>query len=174
MNRREALKSVAFLMGSAISATTMGVLFESFTLPEKEKNRVFFSASDEEVLAEFADIIIPTTASSPGAKAAGLGAFIPMMIKDCYPAQMQEIFASGMKDMQATGGGGMFGMGGFPEMYNLVVNSNSEFATKILANENVEEKSSQIKYALDLAKLSQNLLKGKELTDFIQRSYKQL
>lgn len=101
MNRREALKSVAFLMGSAISATTMGVLFESFTLPEIEKNRVFFSASDEEVLAEFADIIIPTTASSPGAKAAGLGAFIPMMIKDCYPAVMQEIFASGMKDMQA-------------------------------------------------------------------------
>ena len=86
----------------------------------------------------------------------------------------QPEFMRRMKDMQATGGGGMFGMGGFPEMYNLVVNSNSEFATKILANENVEEKSSQVKYALDLAKLSQNLLKGKELTDFIQRSYKQL
>ena len=86
----------------------------------------------------------------------------------------QPEFMRRMKDMQATGGGGMFGMSGFPEMYNLVVNSNSEFATKILANENVEEKSSQIKYALDLAKLSQNLLKGKELTDFIQRSYKQL
>ncbi|AYN00224.1 molecular chaperone HtpG [Chryseobacterium sp. 3008163] len=86
----------------------------------------------------------------------------------------QPEFMRRMKDMQATGGGGMFGMGGFPEMYNLVVNSNSEFATKILANENAEEKSSQIKYALDLAKLSQNLLKGKELTDFIQRSYKQL
>ncbi len=86
----------------------------------------------------------------------------------------QPEFMRRMKDMQATGGGGMFGMSGFPEMYNLVVNSNSEFATKILANENVEEKSSQIKYALDLAKLSQNLLKGKELTEFIQRSYKQL
>lgn len=86
----------------------------------------------------------------------------------------QPEFMRRMKDMQATGGGGMFGMGGFPEMYNLVVNSNSEFATKILANENAEEKSSQIKHALDLAKLSQNLLKGKELTDFIQRSYKQL
>jgi molecular chaperone HtpG len=86
----------------------------------------------------------------------------------------QPEFMRRMKDMQATGGGGMFGIGGFPEMYNLVVNSNSEFATKILANENVEEKSYQIKYALDLAKLSQNLLKGKELTDFIQRSYKQL
>ncbi len=86
----------------------------------------------------------------------------------------QPEFMRRMKDMQATGSGGMFGMGGFPEMYNLVVNSNSEFATKILANENAEEKSSQIKHALDLAKLSQNLLKGKELTDFIQRSYKQL
>ncbi|UFH31182.1 molecular chaperone HtpG [Chryseobacterium sp. C-71] len=86
----------------------------------------------------------------------------------------QPEFMRRMKDMQATGGGGMFGMGSLPEMYNLVVNSNSEFATKILANENADEKSSQIKYALDLAKLSQNLLKGKELTDFIQRSYKQL
>ncbi|OCK50606.1 molecular chaperone HtpG [Chryseobacterium sp. CBo1] len=86
----------------------------------------------------------------------------------------QPEFMRRMKDMQATGGGGMFGMGGFPEMYNLVVNSNSEFASKILANENSEEKNAQIKHALDLAKLSQNLLKGKELTDFIQRSYKQL
>jgi len=86
----------------------------------------------------------------------------------------QPEFMRRMKDMQATGGGGMFGMGGFPEMYNLVVNSNSEFASKILANENSEEKNVQIKHALDLAKLSQNLLKGKELTDFIQRSYKQL
>jgi hypothetical protein len=100
MNRREALKSVAFLMGSAISATTMGVLFESFTLPEKEKNRVSFSATDEEILAEFAEIIIPTTSSSLGAKAAGLGAFIPMIIKDCYPANMQEMFALGLKSMQ--------------------------------------------------------------------------
>lgn len=101
MDRREALKKVAFLMGGAISATTMGVLFESFTVLDKDKNFVSFSATDEEILAEFADIIIPTTASSPGAKAAGLGAFISMMVRDCYPAQMQQIFASGMKDMQA-------------------------------------------------------------------------
>ncbi|KNB62761.1 molecular chaperone HtpG [Chryseobacterium sp. Hurlbut01] len=86
----------------------------------------------------------------------------------------QPEFMRRMKDMQATGGGGMFGMGGFPEMYNLVVNSNSEFANQILKTEDAEEKQNLIKYALDLAKLSQNLLKGKELTDFIQRSYKQL
>ena len=87
----------------------------------------------------------------------------------------QPEFMRRMKDMQATGGGGgMFGMSGFPEMYNLVVNSNSELAAEILKNENAEEKNSKIKYALDLAKLSQNLLKGKDLTEFIQRSYQQL
>ncbi|AZI33924.1 molecular chaperone HtpG [Kaistella carnis] len=86
----------------------------------------------------------------------------------------QPEFMRRMKDMQATGGGGMFGMSVFPEMYNLVVNSNSELAAEILKNENAEEKNSKIKYALDLAKLSQNLLKGKDLTDFIQRSYQQL
>ena len=87
----------------------------------------------------------------------------------------QPEFMRRMKDMQATGGGGgMFGMSGFPEMYNLVVNSNSKLAAEILKNENAEEKNSKIKYALDLAKLSQNLLKGKDLTEFIQRSYQQL
>jgi molecular chaperone HtpG len=86
----------------------------------------------------------------------------------------QPEFMRRMKDMQATGGGGMFGMGNFPEMYNLVVNTNSDLAGKILATESSEEKSSQIRQALDLAKLSQNLLKGKELTDFIQRSYQNL
>ena len=86
----------------------------------------------------------------------------------------QPEFMRRMKDMQATGGGGMFGMGGFPEMYNLVVNTNSELAGKILKTEAAEEKTAQIRHALDLAKLSQNLLKGKDLTDFIQRSYQEL
>ncbi|MFQ3173094.1 MAG: hypothetical protein ACI8W0_000179 [Flavobacterium sp.] len=101
MDRRKALKNVAFLLGTALSSSTIGVLFESFTLPEDEKNQVFFSGTDEEILAEFADIIIPTTKLSPGAKAAGVGAFIPMMIKDCYPAPMQHAFASGLQEMES-------------------------------------------------------------------------
>nr|WP_276899761.1 gluconate 2-dehydrogenase subunit 3 family protein [Pedobacter kyonggii] len=101
MHRREALKNVAFLLGGAISASTMGVLFESFTLPENEKNFVLYSLEDEKIFAEFADIIVPTTKSSAGAKAAGLGKFIPMMMKDCYPATMQTSFGQGFKDLQA-------------------------------------------------------------------------
>jgi hypothetical protein len=101
MDRRKALKNVALLLGTAISSSTMGVLFESFGVYDGEKNQVFFSATDEEILGEYADIIIPTTSSSAGAKAAGVGAFIPMMVRDCYPANLQHLFASGMKDMLA-------------------------------------------------------------------------
>jgi len=100
MHRREALKNVAFLLGGAISASTMGVLFESFTLPENEKNFVSYSVQDEKIFAEFADIIVPTTKSSGGAKAAGLGKFIPMMMQDCYPKEMQSSFAKGFKELQ--------------------------------------------------------------------------
>lgn len=91
---------------------------------------------------------------------------VPLMIT-------QPEFMRRMKEMQMTGGG-MMGMGSFPEMYNLVVNSNNELAAEILKTENVEEKNAKIAYALDLAKLSQNLLKGKELTDFIRKSYQNL
>ncbi|HFK5574163.1 molecular chaperone HtpG [Elizabethkingia anophelis] len=86
----------------------------------------------------------------------------------------QPEFMRRMKDMQMTGGGGMFAMGGFPDMYNLVVNANSDLASGILKTENAEDKNVLVKQALDLAKLSQNLLKGKDLTDFIQRSFAQL
>lgn len=86
----------------------------------------------------------------------------------------QPEFFRRMKDMQSTGGGGMFAMGGFPEMYNLVVNSNSDFAGELLKKDNADEKKAMINQALDLAKLSQNLLKGKELTDFIKRSFESL
>ncbi|WP_312420228.1 molecular chaperone HtpG [Epilithonimonas sp.] len=86
----------------------------------------------------------------------------------------QPEFFRRMKDMQATGGGGMFAMGGFPEMYNLVVNSNSDFAGELLKKDNADEKKAMINQAFDLAKLSQNLLKGKELTDFIKRSFESL
>lgn len=82
----------------------------------------------------------------------------------------QPEFMRRMKEMSQSGGGGMFGMGNFPEMYNLIVNTNSELATHLLkADENV--KSELVKQALDLAKLSQGLLKGEELTAFVKRSF---
>ncbi len=83
----------------------------------------------------------------------------------------QPEFMRRMKEMSQTGGGGMFGMGNFPEMYNLVVNTNSEFAANILNTTDKTAQESLVKQALDLAKLSQNLLKGEELTAFVKRSF---
>ncbi|WP_445749816.1 molecular chaperone HtpG [Polaribacter sp.] len=79
-------------------------------------------------------------------------------------------FMRRMKEMSATGGG-MFGMGSLPDMYNLVVNTNHELVSNILNTTDETEQKRLISQAFDLAKLSQNLLHGEELTNFIKRSY---
>ncbi|HSN47214.1 MAG TPA: hypothetical protein VLR29_00495, partial [Flavobacterium sp.] len=86
----------------------------------------------------------------------------------------QPEFMRRMKEMSQSGGGGMFGMGNMPEMYNLVVNTNSELATNILNTQDKAAQESLVKQALDLAKLSQNLLKGEELTAFVKRSFEMI
>ena len=83
----------------------------------------------------------------------------------------QPEFMRRMKEMSQSGGGGMFGMGNMPEMYNLVVNTNSELALNILNTPDKTVQEGLVKQALDLAKLSQNLLKGEELTAFVKRSF---
>ncbi|MGI0107805.1 molecular chaperone HtpG [Salinimicrobium sp. WS361] len=83
----------------------------------------------------------------------------------------QPEFMRRMKEMQQTGGGGMFGMGNMPEMYNLVVNTNHSLIGEILNTKTEKKQERLIKQSLDLARLSQNLLKGEELTSFIKRSF---
>ncbi|MDX1365072.1 molecular chaperone HtpG [Arenibacter latericius] len=80
-------------------------------------------------------------------------------------------FMRRMKEMQQTGGGGMFAMGNMPEMYNLVVNTNHELVSEILSTKTAKKKERLINQSLDLARLSKGLLKGEELTNFIKRSY---
>ncbi len=86
----------------------------------------------------------------------------------------QPEFMRRMKEMSQTGGGGMFGMGNMPEMYNLVVNTNSDLASSILNTEDKVHQEHLVKQALDLAKLSQNLLKGEALTAFVKRSFEMI
>lgn len=80
-------------------------------------------------------------------------------------------FMRRMKEMQQTGGGGMFGMGGMPEMYNLIVNTNHELVGEILNTKTAKKRERLINQSIDLARLSKGLLKGEELTEFIKRSY---
>ena len=80
----------------------------------------------------------------------------------------QPEFMRRMKEMQQAGGNAMFGQ--MPEMYNLVVNTNHPLVEQILHTKTEKKRTRLIQQTLDLARLSQNLLKGEELTSFIQRS----
>jgi molecular chaperone HtpG len=86
----------------------------------------------------------------------------------------QPEFMRRMKEMQQTGGGGMFGMGNMPEMYNLVVNTNHDLVNEILNTKTKKKQERLINQSLDLAQLSQGLLKGEALTNFIKRSYEMI
>jgi molecular chaperone HtpG len=77
-------------------------------------------------------------------------------------------FMRRMKDMSM--GGGMAMMGDFPLLHNVVINANHPLTGKILKTENEEEKVKLAKQAYDIALLSQNMLSGKDLTQFIFRS----
>ena len=81
----------------------------------------------------------------------------------------QPEFMRRMKEMQQTGGGGMMG-GNMPGMYTLLVNTNHELITQILETKTGKKRERLINQGLDLAKLSQGLLKGEALTKFLQRS----
>ena len=81
-------------------------------------------------------------------------------------------FMRRMKEMQQSGGGGgMFGSGNMPEMYNLVVNTNSNLITQIVGTKTKKKQQKLISQSVDLAKLSHGLLIGEDLTKFIKRSY---
>lgn len=112
------------------------------------------------------------------------GDFEKVVPKEKYTVQLENMdsdaapliitqpeFMRRMKEMQQTGGGGMFGMGNMPEMYNLVVNTNHPLISEILNTKTAKKQERLIKQSLDLARLSQNLLKGEELTAFIKRSF---
>ncbi len=81
----------------------------------------------------------------------------------------QPEFMRRMKDMQQSGGNNMFGS--MPEIHNVVINVNNDLVNTIFNSKSKVKRERLIKQSLDLARLSQNLLKGEELTSFIKRSF---
>ncbi len=97
MNRREAVQRVALLMGGVLSAPLMaGVMGQIINTGDS----LAVSIDQETLLAEVADIIIPTT-DTPGAKAAGAEKFIVRVMRDCYKKEDQEKFYAGLAKIDA-------------------------------------------------------------------------
>ena len=75
-----------------------------------------------------------------------------------------------MKDMAKMGGGGYSFMGTMPDNYNVSINGNHTIVQKILQTSDEDQKTKLAKQSYDLALLSQNMLTGADLTNFIKRS----
>jgi len=91
--------------------------------------------------------------------------------KDSPILVTQNEFMRRMKDMSALGGGGGYSfMGDMPENYNLVVNSNNPVISRLLLESDETKQADTIRQLFDLSLLAQNLLKGKELAEFIRRT----
>ena len=120
--------------------------------------------SDEEKdkLKENMENVVPTETYTVQMEAMSSDA-APMMIT-------QPEFMRRMKEMQQTGGG-MGMMGNMPENYNLVVNTNHPLINEIANTKTQKKRERLIKQSMDLARLSQGLLKGEDLTNFVNRSF---
>jgi hypothetical protein len=92
MNRRDAIGRVALIMGGAVIGAEF---FLSGCKPTATQVTDLFDADHVALLNEVADTILPTT-SSPGAKAANVGPFMAVMVRDCYAPADQKIFLDGL------------------------------------------------------------------------------
>jgi len=134
-------------------------------IDKDEKQSSKLSDKQQEALKPIIEGVIPKEKFSV--------VFESMSEKDAAISITQPEFSRRMKDMNELGGGGMMSMmGQMPEIYNLIVNSNHPFAGKLLKEKDKKKQKQLAKQATDLALLSQNMLKGEELTNFIERSMK--
>ena len=95
MNRRDAIGRVALIMGGAVIGAEF---FLSGCKPTSTQVSDLFDADHVAFMNEVADTILPTT-SSPGAKAANVGQFMAVMVRDCYTPEDQKTFLEGLKKL---------------------------------------------------------------------------
>lgn len=99
MDRRELLKMIALLTGGAMIGAD--VLLTGCS-PKKAGKPSLFTEQDQAFLDEVADTILPDTAKSPGAKAAKVGAFMTVIVDDCYEEKDQKVFKEGITQLDAA------------------------------------------------------------------------
>lgn len=101
MNRRDALLRVATMVGATMTLPALGSSALADTLEASAAQRiatgkpVLFTADQDALVADLADVIIPTT-TSPGAKAAKVNEIIDVVLKDCYKPADQKRFIDGL------------------------------------------------------------------------------
>lgn len=96
IDRREALRKTAMVMGAAVSSSTIIAFLQSCkSAPDLNYKPVFFTEDQARIVSEIAEIILPKT-DTPGAKEVGVPNFIDMLINDCYKPEDQKSFVDGL------------------------------------------------------------------------------
>lgn len=98
MKRREALSTVAILLGGTVIGAD--VFFSG--CKTTGKNEGLFTVGDIALLDEVGETILPATPSSPGAKEAKIGDFMKVIVTDCYDEKEQKIFTEGIQELTET------------------------------------------------------------------------
>jgi Gluconate 2-dehydrogenase subunit 3 len=98
MNRREAVRATAVVVGGLL-LTPNGLVLASRSDAEQQKSRVL-TAADQALIEEIADTLLPTTRSSPGARAARAGPEINLLLTDCYEPDAQVRVVNGLKELR--------------------------------------------------------------------------
>src|SRR5579871_5168530 len=96
MQRREALQKVALLVGGAVIGAD-AFLSGCKTPPRKEG---LFYDTDVALMDEIGETILPAGAGVPGAKEAGIGAFMKVIVTDCYTPEDQDVFTKGLQALR--------------------------------------------------------------------------
>ncbi|WOI58010.1 gluconate 2-dehydrogenase subunit 3 family protein [Palleronia sp. LCG004] len=94
MNRRELLTMIA-----AVTGTSMMGAHRAFAYQPTPVGENLFSEADAEFLDTVAETIIPAT-DTPGAREAGVGAFMTVYVSDCYTSREQANFREGMEQIR--------------------------------------------------------------------------
>lgn len=98
LTRREALRRVSALLGGA-ALVGQSVWLTGCEGARSGRRGTPFTSLEVALLAEIAETILPTT-STPGAKAAGVGPFIAMMVTDTYAPSQQRVFRDGLRTLE--------------------------------------------------------------------------
>jgi hypothetical protein len=100
MNRREAVRATTFVVGG-LFLTSNGLVLGCAREPARIEGRVL-TADDQALVEDIADTLLPTTAASPGARAAGAGATMNLLLTDCYEPDAQVKVVNGLKELRKT------------------------------------------------------------------------
>src|SRR6478735_10939927 len=102
MNRRDAIRATTAVLGTVLLTSNGFLVACTREQPAAAKSTGVLGADDQALIEEIADTLLPTTAASPGAKAAGAGPAINLLLTDVWEPEKAQRVVDGLKQFRET------------------------------------------------------------------------